>query len=176
MQKFLNHIEKIFTFLSIPSLFIMICLTIVDIGGRFLFNSPIPGSYEIIERYLMVFFIFFALCFAYRDGAHVRLTFLTDRLRPGKLKLAFNYIAQIVSVFFNIFLFLASTKTCIDNINEIWDVTKFKLPMWPAYVGTVLGIFFSCLMMFIDLWQVKKGESCLFKEAESEKVEGKVLV
>jgi TRAP-type C4-dicarboxylate transport system permease small subunit len=155
---------------------IMVCVTTVDTVGRYFLNSPIPGSYEVTEKYLMIFAIFFALGLAYRDGAHIRLTFVTNHLRPGKLKLVFNYAAQVVTILFNIFLFLASTKTCIIGFNEIWDATKFRLHMWPAYLVVVLGLFFACLWMFADLWQVKKGKSCLLKGAESAKTEEATLV
>lgn len=169
MRKLLATIENMFIFLAIAPVFIMVCLTTVDIAARYLFNSPIPGCYEVTEKYLMVLTVFFGLSFTYREGAHIRLTFLTDRLRSTKLKLAINYVTQIVSILYSIFLLTASTKLFVVGINEIFYATDFKLPMWPAYMVTVLGLFFACLWMIADLWQVKKGKSCLFKEEESSK-------
>jgi TRAP-type C4-dicarboxylate transport system permease small subunit len=84
VRKFLNLIEKMFTFLAIGSVFLMVFLTTADTAGRYLLNSPIPSSYEITEKYLMVLAVFFALCLSYRDGAHIRLTFVTERLRSAK--------------------------------------------------------------------------------------------
>jgi C4-dicarboxylate transporter DctQ subunit len=168
MRKFLSIVEKIFTFLAVGSVFMMVCLTTVDIGGRYLFSSPIPSAYEITEKYLMVLAVFFALCYAYREGAHIRLTFLTGRLHQEKLKLACNYVAQIISIFYSMFLFVASAKTNLDRINDVMDVTRYDLPLGPAYMVTVAGLLFMSLWILIDLWQVKKGKSCLFKEQESE--------
>jgi TRAP-type C4-dicarboxylate transport system permease small subunit len=176
MQKFFDRLENIFIVLGISSLFLMVCLTTVDTGGRYLFNSPLPGSYEVTEKYLMIFAVFFGLCFAYCDGAHIRLTFITDRLRPGKLKLVFNYVAQWVSVLFNMFLLAAAIKLGLEGYKEIWDATKFKLPMWPAYLVMVVGLLVAVIWMTADLWQVRKGKSCLFKEEESKKVEESAVI
>jgi TRAP-type C4-dicarboxylate transport system permease small subunit len=175
VRKFLNLIEKMFTFLAIGSVFLMVFLTTADTAGRYLLNSPIPSSYEITEKYLMVLAVFFALCLSYRDGAHIRLTFVTERLRSAKLKLAFNFVAQIVSILYNAFLVGASTKSCIGGIREFVDVTRYNLPLGPAYIIVVVGLFFMTLWMLLDLWQVKKGKSCLFKE-ESAKIEETVSV
>lgn len=168
MQKFLSLVEKIFNFLSIGSVFVMVFLTTADTAGRYLFNSPIPSSYEVTEKYLMVLAVFFALGCSYHDGAHIRLTFLVDHLRSTKLKLACNYIAQIVTILYSIFLFVASAKTNIGRINDILDVTRYNLPLGPAYMVTVLGLLFMSLWIFVDLWEVRKGKSCLFKEEKSE--------
>lgn len=43
-------------------------LTTADVFGRYFFNRPITGTYEITESYLMVSLVFFGLCTAYREG------------------------------------------------------------------------------------------------------------
>ena len=163
MQKFFSRLENIFIVLGISSLVLMVCLTTVDTAGRYIFNSPLPGSYEITEKYLMIFAIFFGACFAYCDGTHIRLTFITDHL-SGKPKLVCNYIAQWVSLLFHLFLLAAALKLGVEGYKEIWDATKFKLPLWPAYLVMFIGILFVFIWMAYDVGQVKKGKSCLFKE------------
>jgi TRAP-type C4-dicarboxylate transport system permease small subunit len=176
MKRFFNKIEETSTFLGIGSLFLMVWLTTVDTMGRYFFNSPLPGSYAITEKYLMIFAIYFALSFSYREGTHIRLTFVTGRLRSQKIKLACNYIAQIVTILFNILLVTASIKLLIEGYKDFWDATRFKLPLWPSYLIAALGLFMACLWMIADLWQVKKGKSCLFKEEESAKTEEAAVI
>ncbi len=166
MQTFFYRVEKLFTWLGVTSLFLMVVVTTIDTGGRYLFNSPLPGSYEITEKYLMIFAGFFGLALAYRGGTHIRLTIVTGHLH-GTVKLAVNYIAQAISVFFNLFLLAACFKIGLDGYKEIWDATKFKLPMWPAYLVTVIGLLFTLIWTTADLWQVRKGQSCLFKAEEA---------
>ncbi len=50
MRKLLSSIEKELTTLAIASVFMMVFLTVVDSGGRYLFNLPIQGAYEITSK------------------------------------------------------------------------------------------------------------------------------
>lgn len=63
------------------TLFAMMALTFVDVAGRYLFNAPLNGAFEITEMALgiLVFATFPVLA---RDGRHIRLDFLSDRLPP----------------------------------------------------------------------------------------------
>jgi TRAP-type C4-dicarboxylate transport system permease small subunit len=163
MGKLLRRIENGFLFLAIVSVLMMVFLTTVDIVGRYLLNNPIPKAYEITEKYLMVLAVFFGLCYAYREGVHVRITLLESRL-PPKGKLVVNYFVQIISILFSMFLFVASVIPALRRINDIWDITSYELPVGPAHMAAVVGLFFMTLWILIDLWQIKKGKSGFFKE------------
>jgi TRAP-type C4-dicarboxylate transport system permease small subunit len=59
---------------------IMMLLTSADAIGRYIFNSPVMGAYELTEKYLMVAAIFLGMSYAFRGGIFIRVTFLVDRL------------------------------------------------------------------------------------------------
>ncbi len=167
MNRLIKLIEKIFTFLSIASAFIMVLLTAADAMGRYFLNQPITGAYEITENYLMVFLVYFALVYAYREGANIRVTILFSRF-PLRIKLPVQYFVQFFSVLFILFLFLSATKINLSRFDEAIELTKkIDLPLWPSYIIISIGLFFLCILIFLDLWKVKKGESGLFKEGES---------
>lgn len=166
--RLLNAIERVFTFLAMISVFIMICLTAADAMGRYFLNRPISGAFEITENYLMIFAIFFALAHAYHEGANVRIMFLVSRLSP-QVKLVLNYFVQIFSILFIVFLFVSATRMNLGRLNDVVDLTKtLSIPIWPAYLIISVGLLFLCLLVFLDLWQVKRGQSGLFKEKSSE--------
>ena len=75
----------------------MMCLTTADALSRYLFNRPITGAYEITEKYLMVATIFLGVCYAYRGGVFIRVTFLVDHL-PRAVKLLAHYLAHLLSM------------------------------------------------------------------------------
>jgi hypothetical protein len=62
------------------------------------------------------------------------------------------------------FLFVASVIPALRRINDIWDITSYELPVGPAHMAAVVGLFFMTLWILIDLWQIKKGKSGFFKE------------
>jgi TRAP-type C4-dicarboxylate transport system permease small subunit len=168
MSKLLDTIGKIFVFLAMASSFIMVCLTTADAVGRYLLNWPVPGAYEISEKYLMVFCVFLAVSFAYREGANIRLTFLVSRL-PSRVRLFVNYFVQILSILLIMTLFFSATITNLNRMGNIVELgQKLTVPLWPAYLVISAGLLFMSLLMVLDLWRVKKGKSSLFKEDSTE--------
>jgi len=166
INKLLYSIERVSTFLAFVSLFVIVCLTTADAGGRYLFSWPIPGAYEITERYFMVFSFFFAICYAYRTGANIRVTFVVDHL-PRQVRLTLNYLVQLLSFFFGVILFLASIIFTLGRIrNSLIIGLDITIPLAPAYIVVVVGLFFMTLRMLLDLWQVKTGKSGLFIEEQ----------
>jgi TRAP-type C4-dicarboxylate transport system permease small subunit len=161
-------IEKVFTFLSIASTFIMVCLTAADAMGRYFLNQPITGAYEIEEKYLMVCLVYFAFAYAYREGVNIRITFFVSRF-PSQVKLIINYFVQIFSFLYIVFLFLSATRINLGRLGDVVELTKkLSLPIWPVYLTISIGLLFLSLLVFWDLWRVKNGKSGLFKEESSE--------
>ncbi|MCB1342013.1 MAG: TRAP transporter small permease [Pseudooceanicola sp.] len=57
-------------------------LTVIDVAGRYFFNAPLKGGYEISEL-LMGLTVFASLPLATRAESHLTISLLTDRLRGG---------------------------------------------------------------------------------------------
>ena len=164
INKSLHATERVSTFLAMTSAFIMVCFTAADALGRYFLNRPIGGAYEITENYLMIFAIYFALAYAYHEGANVRITFLVSRL-PPQAKLVINYFVQIFSILFIAFLFVSATRMNLGRLGEIMELSKtLSLPIWPAYLIISVSLLFLSLLVILDLRQVKRGKSGLFKE------------
>jgi TRAP-type C4-dicarboxylate transport system permease small subunit len=62
-------------------LFGMVALTTVDVVGRYLFNRPLRGAFEVTELLLLTL-IFAGLPLASRAGEHVTLDFIDQLLGP----------------------------------------------------------------------------------------------
>jgi len=168
IRKLLNVIERMFTFFAVTSAFIMVCLTAADALGRYFLNQPISGAYEITENYLMIFAIYFALAYAYHEGANIRITFVVSRF-PPQAKLIINYFVQVFSILFIVFLFVSATRMNLGRLGDVVELSrKLSIPVWPAYLMISIGLLFMSLLIFLDLRQVKKGKSGLFKEESSD--------
>jgi TRAP-type C4-dicarboxylate transport system permease small subunit len=151
-------------YVSTMSTFVLMLLTTADAGGRYLFNRPITGAYEITTNYLMIAAIFMALSFGYREGAYIRVTFLADRL-PGKVKLAVNYLVQTVSMLYGVLLIIATYQQALRVISDHTTLSSLDfIPLGPAYVIVPVGLFFMSLAMLLDIGKVRKGKSPLFRE------------
>lgn len=168
MFKALRNLERVPTYLAGFSIVLMMCLTVADAGGRYFFNRPVTGAYEITENFLMTV-AFLGVYYAYRQGAHIRLTFLMDHV-PHKIEVYINYLVQAICVGLTLVLVVASTKLIfrIAAQKTVVYVASLKVPLWTAYTIIPLGLFFTFLAMFVDFLHVKTGKSDLFKKGESE--------
>jgi TRAP-type C4-dicarboxylate transport system permease small subunit len=164
MQRLLHGSEIVMVYASCLSTFVLMLLTTADAGGRYLFNRPITGAYEITSNYLMIAAIFLAVCYGYRAGAYIRVTFLADRL-PRKVKLYVDYFVQVVSMVYGILLIVATYQQALRVIASHTNLSSLEsIPLGPAYVIVPVGLFFMSLMMLLDIRKVRRGESSLFSE------------
>ncbi len=164
MQRLLHASELVMVYASCLSTFVLMLLTTADAGGRYLFNRPITGAYEITSNYLMIAAVFLAVCYGYRAGAYIRVTFLADHL-PHKTRLYVNYFVQVVSMLYGVLLIVATYQQALRVIASHTNLSSLEsIPLGPAYVIVPIGLFFMSLMMLLDIRKVRKGESSLFSE------------
>ena len=154
-------------YVSAVSTLILMFLTTADAGGRYLFNRPITGAYEITTNYLMVAAIFLSLSYGYREGAYIRVTLLAGRL-TGRTKVVMNYVVQAFSLAYGVLLLFATYKQALRTFEMHTTLSSVGfIPLGPAYVIVPVGLFFMSLAMLLDLPKVGKDKSPLFTEDES---------
>ena len=163
IEKWLEHCETVLLYVAVFSTLAMMCLTTADAAGRYLFNRPIAGAYEITEKYLMVAMVFLGVCYAYRGGAYIRVTFLVDHL-PHAVKIFFDYVAQVFSIVYGILLVVATTQQFLRVVSDRMTLSAVDVPVAPAYLIAPVGLFFMSVLMLLDLPRVRRGESLLFKD------------
>ena len=167
MQKLHNVCENRLTNLASGSIFLMMVLTTVDAGGRYLFNRPLIWAYDITTFFLSVGGVFLATTLTYRGGAFIRVTFLLDRLSRN-VKLQINYIAHIFCILYSVALTSAMFLQTLRIIANKTTLGTIDFPLWPAYMIALLGLFFLSLRMILDFWKVKTGETGLIKQEPEE--------
>lgn len=71
--------ERLLEAVMAAFLLAMAVITGIDVVGRYVFNAPLPGGYEIVQ-YLMAVSVFAALPLAARAEGHLTIGLFTDRL------------------------------------------------------------------------------------------------
>lgn len=163
MERWLDRCETVLLYVAVLATFFMMCLTTADAAGRYLFNRPITGAYEVTEKYLMVAMVFLGVCYAYRGGAYIRVTFLVDHL-PRSVKIFFDYLAQIFSIVYGVILVVATAQQYLRVASDRMTLSAVDLPIAPAYLIVPVGLFFMSVLMLLDLPRVRGRESLLFKD------------
>jgi TRAP-type transport system small permease protein len=163
MDKILDGCERLMLYVSCIATFVLMLLTTADAGGRYLFNRPITGAFEITTNYLMIGAVFLGMAFGYRQGAHIRVTLLTGHL-PNGVKMVLNHIVQAISILYGAALVVATYQQATRTLATGTKLSSIELPLGPAYVIVPVGLFFMTLAMLFDMRKVRKGDSSLFQE------------
>jgi len=138
------------------ALFGIMLLMLVDVIGRYLFNSPVPGAGEVIEL-AMGITVFAALPLVTQQGEHVRLDYLiraVQRKTRGRVQALVE--AVVVSISAAVMALLA-WRLAIKSVT-VWrygDSTPFlSIPIAPV------AFFISCCAVASALifgWQGLKA-------------------
>jgi TRAP-type C4-dicarboxylate transport system permease small subunit len=166
MQRVLDRCERGLTLLAALATFGMMLLTSADAGGRYLLNRPILAAYELTTNYLMVAVIFLAMPFAYREGANIRVTFVVARL-GRTARLIVDHVVQVLSILYCAVLVVATFQQARHMLGTGTTFATLDLPIWPGHLVVTAGLFLTTVMMLIDLREVRKGRSSLFRGGES---------
>lgn len=162
VEEWLVRCETVLLYVAVFATFVMMCLTTADAAGRYLFNRPIAGAYEVTEKYLMVTMVFLGLCYAYRGGAYIRVTFLVDHL-PDAVRIFLDYLAQVFSIAYGALVAVATTQQFLRVVSDRMTLSTVDIPVAPAYLLVPVGMFLMSVLMLLDLPRVRRGESLLLK-------------
>jgi TRAP-type C4-dicarboxylate transport system permease small subunit len=147
----------------------MMCVTLVDVLGRNLFNSPIVGSIEFTETALGMT-VFLGMGYVTADRSHITVDFITTTL-PMKLRQILLVITGFISVVFIGFATWRMILQVYDRYIEGLVTTLWKIPMWPVTlvmtIGLALMFILLVLQLFQDIGRLKRGEPPVESVSES---------
>jgi TRAP-type C4-dicarboxylate transport system permease small subunit len=163
MKKLLHWWESLLTCAAVVATAIMVLLTSTDAIGRYLFNRPITGAYEVTEKYLMLSSVFLGCAYSYRKGAFIRVTILTNHIRRAVL-LVINHLVQLFSILYIIVLTFATILQVVRAYTSHMTFNSIAQPVWPSCAIIPVGLFLMLILMVLDLRRIRSGGSALFKE------------
>jgi TRAP-type C4-dicarboxylate transport system permease small subunit len=164
VRSWLDRCEWVLTLVAAVATLGMMLLTTADAGGRYLLNRPILAAYELTTTYLMIAAVFLAMPYAYRQGANIRVTFLVARLVPQARRVV-DHVVQVISMLYCAALVFATFQQTRHVRTTGTTFVTLDLPLWPAHLIVCVGLLVTTLMLAVDLLEVRKGRSSLFRDS-----------
>ncbi|MGE0736120.1 MAG: TRAP transporter small permease [Alphaproteobacteria bacterium] len=131
-------------------LFLMMVLTVVDVVGRYFFNAPMPGGYELIQ-FGMAGLVFLILPVVVARDENVRIDFF-DRFVPARAKTALAvasaWLGAAVLVGFGIELYRRGASFSVSRETS----TNLRLPLAPFAHFMSAVWFLSAAIMLVQGW------------------------
>ena len=152
----INYINKLNSFLvlilkhlAIWILTAMMLLTAADVCLRYVFNSPIAGSFELVE-YMMALIVPFSIVFCASEKSHINVDLILEHFSEG-VRSFFIFLGNILS--FCLFL-LITWQTCIHIAEEYESqVTSAVLyiPVYPFIGALAAALAILSLLLLAEL-------------------------
>lgn len=146
--------------LGCVALFFMMCLTVVDVVGRYVFNSPILGAFEMTE-FLVLIVVFSFLGYAQSQKVHVTVDILFNRF-PKKIQTIvalINYLIGLIVVF--IIAWMGFEKA-LEAFHTGESPMNLPVPDYPFIFFLSLGAFVMGIEFIRDILgksDTNKGEN-----------------
>jgi TRAP-type C4-dicarboxylate transport system permease small subunit len=150
-DRILLRIGTVLAFASALALMIIMMVSVIDVGGRYLFIRPLPGAKELVS---MLLIISTAWAFGYTQllNAHIRIELLTSRLpRRGRAMAdVFGYLLGAIAAALITWQGALRTWEYIHrtrgHITEILNI-----PNWPFMLILVIGFASFCMIFVRDV-------------------------
>lgn len=159
-ERLLDRFDSLFLLFCKLALIGMMLTTSVDAIGRYLFNSPLQGGYEMTSLYFMVVLCFLGIAPTYSAGGHIRL----DLLRGPLARLPYQLSERINVVLAGAVFAAITWYVGVEAFHKIHTrATSFGVISFPLYLSFVwvpLGSGAMTLRLMVELvWPRQQIES-----------------
>jgi len=145
----LGRFSAVLAYVGAFSLFVIMCLTTADVVGRYLFNRPITGVFELTE-YLVLILIFSFIGYTQSQKSHVAVDLLMGKVSENIKALIDigNHVACLI-------LMILITWMGVEKAFELRAVGEaspnLQIPAYPFAFFLVLGCVVMCIELIGDI-------------------------
>ena len=133
----------------------MATLTVVDVAGRYFFNTPFRGAYEISQMMLAIT-VFAALPLTTRAESHLTVSLFVDRLRGPARRFHRSVILAISAGSLAFIAWRMGVQA--DTLGRTGAASgTLQLPFWPLARTMSVLAWFSCAVCLVLLFRALIG-------------------
>jgi TRAP-type C4-dicarboxylate transport system permease small subunit len=150
VDRALARVENLFNDFGAAAIFLLMWLTIAEVLGRRLLNSPVPGAIDYIETG-MILFAFGGIAYCQRLSGHVRMDLLLGNLK-GRLLWALEALAVSVATVYAVIIVIASVQDTWRSYDLGDETIDAHVTVWPSKLVVPLSMGLLTLRLLVQLW------------------------
>jgi len=156
MKRMYNFISNLFESFSTLFLAAILIVVILQVFFRYVARVVVPWTEE-SARYMCIWMVFMGAVAAIAKEAHIRVTFIIDRI-PKKIRDVFVLFSYAAVFFFNLIIFFGS----IDLIRLNWaqQAVTFPVSVGVLYLAITVSSFF--VMLFLAVLAYRKIHTIIY--------------
>ena len=146
----LRSVNRVMVYIAAVALFGMMAVTVIDVIGRYFFNSPLMGAYELVGI-LLAMAGTWAMAYTQIQKGHIRVDFVFRRFPKGG-----QGILTSLAHFVGLIAFSVLTWRLIVFADYYLSLTKgsatdtLGIPLFPFVVITAIGTGMLALVLLND--------------------------
>jgi TRAP-type C4-dicarboxylate transport system permease small subunit len=151
IEKVTDKLNVVLKYLCIALLFIMMLEGTVDVLGRYLFNNPLYGTYEIFGV-LLPSIVLLGLAYTQAARGHIRITLVLNRL-PAMAQRVLGIFTTIIMMFITFLMGWHGLLLAIRFFEMGKEIDTIRVPIWIPQLVLPLGalvLFFVLLVQLIE--------------------------
>lgn len=155
-DRFLEKIEAFFALISGLTVFVLMVLAVISVGGRNILAQPLPGYVDWIEQ-AMPLIAFMGIAYVQRNGGHIRMDMVVGVLRGRPL-----YLVELLTTLFILGLMLLLVWGTWSHFIRSFDFSMpmwsrdssmdIALPIWPAKLLAPVAFSILCVRLVVQIW------------------------
>ena len=156
LDQHLFKLERVLALISGLAVFSLMFLAVGSVGGRNLFNAPLPGYVDWIEQ-AMPLIAFMGVAYVQREGGHIRMDIVVGALRGRALWLAelFTTCAILILMLLLVWGSWAHFLRSFDMSAPMWSRDSsidISIPLWPTKLLVPVAFGVLCLRLMLQVW------------------------
>ena len=145
----LGWFSTVLAYVGAFSLFVIMCLTTADVVGRYIFNRPITGVFELTE-YLVLILIFSFIGYTQSRKSHVAVDLVIGKI-PEKIKALIDIGNHAVCLILMILITWMGVEKAFE-LKAVGEASpNLQIPAYPFAFFLVLGCVVMCIELIRDI-------------------------
>lgn len=151
LERGLSVFDRAFLLIAQAAIVLMMVTICTDSLGRYLFNRPLRGAYEVTSLYLMVVLVFMAMPATYAGGGHIRLDLFRGTLArfPGMIPERLN--AALAAFAFGLVAWYAGGEAIDRFVQRRTTLGMIQFPLYWSYIWVPVGCTLLALRLALEV-------------------------
>lgn len=149
VERFASPLNGVVHKVGLAVLFLMMILTVGDVVGRYFFNNPISGTFE-LTTLMLALVVFFSIGYTQLRRGHISIDVLVSRFSPRA-----QAIIDSITCLFALVLFSLVTWQSVRYASRLFaghDVSGIlSLPIYPFVIAVAFASLLFCLVLLVNL-------------------------
>lgn len=151
LDKGIRLINSGLRYICMSLLFFMMGLGTCDVLGRYLFNKPILGTYEIFEI-LLPAIVLLGLGYTQGSNAHVRVEIFISRV-SSRRQTILNLVTNVLALSISVLILWRGWVLTIAYWRMGRTIPTIEVPMFLPQLLVPLGAFMLILVLIVQMLQ-----------------------